>query len=134
MVAAALLIACVVTGLTEAQGLAHIRPIYDTRQVAARITPSDVLYTDPLTRKALEFHWKYPESTRLADFEGLGAEAVPSGSYVLLDTHRLRWLDANVSMWLTKDYGYHEPAFAKTRPASWKPLWRNPYATLYRVE
>jgi len=53
---------------------------------------------------------------------------------VLVDRNRLDWLDANVSMWLTEDYGYHEPGFAKDPPKSWHVAWRSESATLYRVD
>ena len=134
LVAAALAVVCAYGLLTSFRDLRRVRPIYDTRHVARQIGPEAVVYTDPLSRKALEFHWQYPAATKLVDFEGMGPQAIQRGSYVLVDTHRLNWLDVNVSMWLTEDYGYHEPTFSKAPPEPWKVLWRNPYATLYRVD
>jgi 4-amino-4-deoxy-L-arabinose transferase-like glycosyltransferase len=110
------------------------RPMFETAQVAALVGPDDTVYADPLSRKALEFQWKYPDRTRIVDFEGMEASGVGQNSFVLVDANRLNWLDVNVSMWLTHDYGYHEPAFATKAPPSWTRVWRNEYATLYRVE
>lgn len=118
----------------EVRDLARVKPMYETRQLADVVGPGDRVYTDPLSRKALAFFWKYPPSTGLQDFEGLGPDAVDHNSFVLVDKNRLNWLDVNVNMWLTKDYGYHAPQFAQASPSSWKVKWQNDYATLYRVD
>ncbi len=110
-----------------------IRSIYSVRHIAGLMNPADTVYTDPLTGKALEFFWKFPSSTGLVNFEGMRAEDIKPGSFVFVDKHRLDWLKVNVSMWLTKDYGYHEPEFSGRAPDSWTRLWRNEIATLYRV-
>lgn len=125
---------CAWATLMEVRDLRRTKPMYDVRQVASIVRATDTVYTDPLSRKALEFQWRYPAATGIRDFEGQGADAIAPGSFVLVDTNRLGWLSVNVSMWLTKDYGYHAPAFAKNAPAAWKVAWRNPYATLYRVD
>ena len=134
LTATALLIACAVVGFSEARDLKRIQPIYQLREVAAHTTPQDVVYADPLSRKALEFFWRYPQSSKLVDLEGLQATDVAPGSYVIVDKTRLQWLNVNVSMWLTKDYGYHAPGFAVARPDDWKPVWRNQSSTLYKVD
>jgi 4-amino-4-deoxy-L-arabinose transferase-like glycosyltransferase len=133
LTSAALLVICGYLTLREVRDFSTIRPVYETGLPAALIAPQDTVYTDPLTQKSLEFQWKYPSATRIVDFEGARTAAVVPGSFVLLDHHRLRWLDVNVSMWLTSDYGYHEPEFAEAVPPSWQVLWRNAHATLYRV-
>ena len=132
-VAASLVVICGYYTFREVRGHAGIRPMYETRDVSAFVRPSDRVYTDPMTHKVLEFYWAYPAATRLVDFEGMQADAITPGSFVLVDTNRLKWLDVNVSMWLTEDYGYHAPAFAGRPPESWQPIWRNQYTTLYRV-
>jgi hypothetical protein len=111
----------------------RIRSIYSIRQIAGLMNPTDTVYTDPLTGKALEFFWRFPSSTGLVNFEGMRAEDIKPGSFVFVDKHRLDWLKVNVSMWLTKDYGYHEPEFSGRAPDSWTRLWRNENGTLYRV-
>jgi len=111
----------------------RIRSIYSVRQIAGLMNPTDMVYTDPLTGKALEFFWRFPSSTGLVNFEGMRAEDIKPGGFVFVDKHRLDWLKVNVSMWLTKDYGYHEPEFSGRAPDSWTRLWRNENGTLYRV-
>jgi len=118
----------------EARNLSTIQPMYETRKAAAMIPPGETIYTDPLSRKALEFYWRYAADRTIKDFEGADQSAIVPGSYVLVDKNRLAWLDVNVSMWLTKDYGYHEPAFSDAAPSGWDVRWRNQYATLYRVK
>jgi len=110
------------------------RTIYEIRRLSGIIKPTDKVYTDPLSRKALEFFWKYPKETKTIDFEGMRADQVEPNSFVLTDKFRLDWLKVNVSMWLTKDYGYHEPEFVSKPPESWKRVWQNQHATLYKVE
>ena len=117
----------------QVRGIYGIRPLYEIREVARLVPPSEMVYTDPLSGKSLEFHWKYPHSARLVNFEGMAAEDVRPGSFVLVDRARLNWLKVNVGMWLTRDYGYHEPAFASAPPATWERLWGNQQSTLYRV-
>jgi len=111
----------------------RIRSIYSIRQIAGLMNPTDTVYTDPLTGKALEFFWRFPSSTGLVNSEGMRAEDIKPGSFVFVDKHRLEWLKVNVSMWLTKDYGYHEPEFSGRAPDSWTRLWRNENGALYRV-
>jgi 4-amino-4-deoxy-L-arabinose transferase-like glycosyltransferase len=111
----------------------RIQAIYSVRHIAGLMNPADTIYTDPLTGKALEFFWKFPPSMGLVNFEGMRIEDVTPGSFVFVDRHRLDWLKVNVSMWLTKDYGYHAPQFSRKSPDSWIQLWRNENGALYRV-
>jgi hypothetical protein len=124
---------CAVTALRDIRSAETVRPMNATRDIALKASPQEPVYTDPLSRKALEFSWKYPLTTQVRDFEGMQAEDIQPGSLVLVDSNRLDWLHVNVSRWLTKDYGYHPPAFASKAPASWKVMQRGMYATLYRV-
>jgi hypothetical protein len=134
LVAAALVVVGTNVTVAELRDRGRVQPMYELRDLSRRVTPQDVVYADPLSRKGLEFYWKYPASTKLTDFEGLDASAIQPGSYVVVDTNRLQWLSVNVSMWLTKPYGYHAPSFAKQRPPAWKPVWRNAYSALYKVD
>jgi 4-amino-4-deoxy-L-arabinose transferase-like glycosyltransferase len=108
--------------------------IREIRQVAAVIAPTETVYTDPLSSKALEFFWNYRSSVALINFEGMRAADIRPKSFVLVDRFRLDWLKVNVSMWLTKDYGYREPEFSTNPAGSWTKIWRNENATLYRVD
>ena len=109
------------------------RTVFSIRHIASLMKPGSTVYADPLTGKALEFFWKYPPSTGLVNFEGLRVEDIKPGSFVFVDKYRLDWLKVNVSMWLTKDYGYHAPEFAGRVPESWEILWKNENAVLYRI-
>ena len=117
----------------ELRDLERVQPMYEVRALAGLVGPGDTIYTDPLSSKALEFYWKYPARTGIVDFEGMERAGVQPHSHVLVDKNRLDWLDVNVSMWLTKEYGYHEPEFSQAPPETWDVVWRNRYATLYRV-
>jgi 4-amino-4-deoxy-L-arabinose transferase-like glycosyltransferase len=108
------------------------RAIFSIRHIANLVKPSATIYTDPLTAKALEFFWRYPARTDLVNFEGMRAEDVRPGSFIFVDRYRLDWLKVNVSMWLTKDYGYHAPEFAGRIPNSWTIVWQNENGVLYR--
>ena len=110
------------------------RALFDEMRIPAKlIKPSDRLYTDPLSSKALEFYWGYPRKMNMINFEGMQPEDIKPGSFVLVNKYRLDWLNVNVSMWLTKEYGYHKPAFSGAAPDSWTRLWSNNGGTLYRV-
>jgi 4-amino-4-deoxy-L-arabinose transferase-like glycosyltransferase len=121
------------TVFREIRDLERVQPMYQVGALARLVRPDDTVYTDPLSRKALEFHWQYPAKTAIVDFEGMNRGEIRPGSFVLVDKNRLNWLDVNVSMWLTEDYGYHEPEFSQSPPEAWKVVWRNRYATLFRV-
>ena len=114
--------------------MSTVRPIFEIREVAAIVKPSERVYTDPFSGKALEFFWRYPGRMRIVNYEGMRAEDVEPNSFVLVDKFRMDWLKVNVSMWLTKDYGYHEPEFSGQPPRSWKKVWQNGQASLYRVD
>jgi hypothetical protein len=121
-------------GFRQARNTSTIKSIYETKHVARLVKPTDTLYTDPLSGKALEFFWKYPSQSKIINFEGKESDEIAPHSFVLVDKFRLDWLKVNVSMWLTKDYGYHEPKFVGKPPGGWKIVWRSQHATLYRVE
>ncbi|MBI5236584.1 MAG: glycosyltransferase family 39 protein, partial [Deltaproteobacteria bacterium] len=116
------------------KGMERSRPAYELKNAVKLIKPSDTVYTDPLTAKSIEFFQGYPANPNVVNFEEMKTIDVPVNSLVLVDAFRMDWLKVNVSMWLTHDYGYKEPEFAADPPANWKRLWKNAYATLYRVE
>lgn len=118
----------------EIKDMSMVRPIYEIRKLSKLVKPTDRIYTDPLSMKALEFYWHYPKAMNLVNFDGMKTGEIAPDSFVLADRFRLDWLKINVSMWLTKDYGYHEPEFFSDPPKSWKKVWQNNHATLYRIE
>jgi 4-amino-4-deoxy-L-arabinose transferase-like glycosyltransferase len=113
--------------------IGRTKSIYETRIASSILKPSDRIYTDPLSRKSLEFFWRYPEEMNVIDFENMKGRDITSNSFVLLDCARLNYLKVNVGMWLTKDYGYKEPNFFERPPHSWKRVWGNANAALYHV-
>jgi hypothetical protein len=107
--------------------------LYETKKVANLVRPTDRLYTDPLTAKVLEFHWRYPNSMSIEDFEEMTPADIRTDSFVLVDKARLDWLRINVgSSWLTRKFAYAGPQLDPV-PAEWKAVWANSNATLYRV-
>lgn len=104
----------------------------DLRTVSRLLTSSDIVYTDPLTSKGLEFYWKYPDFLHLNDFSGKSEEDIPSGSYVLIDKYGIKWLndDNNRGMWLNK-HGYPKPTFFENPPSSWRKLWTGNHTPIY---
>jgi hypothetical protein len=121
-------------GFRQVRAVPALRAIFEIRDVAVVVKSSERVYTDPLSSKALEFYWGYPPGTRIVNYEGMRAEEIEPDSFVLVDKFRMDWLKVNVSMWLTNDYGYHEPEFSGHPPESWKTVWQNDHASLYRVD
>jgi hypothetical protein len=132
-IASTLVLVCGYFTFTQIRDIGTLKPVYEIRQVARMISPSDTVYTDPLSAKALEFFWRFPPSTGLVNLEGMRADDIKANSFVLIDHHRLDWLKVNVGMWLTKEYGYHQPQFSAVPPRSWESVWQNEQTTLYRV-
>jgi hypothetical protein len=99
------------------------------------VKPAERSYTDPISMRGLEFFWGYPDKMHLADFEGLrSTDEIGYGSIVFSNRWYLEWLDINAGMWLSKASGYEEPHFISNPPASWRTVWKNENATVYRVE
>ena len=121
-------------GFRQVRDVSALKSVYEVRQLSTMVRPSDQIYTDPLTIKALEFFWKYPQKMRVFNFDGMRADEISPHSFVLADKVRIDWLKVNVNMWLTKDYGYHEPEFVTKPPESWKRVWQTQQAALYKVE
>lgn len=105
------------------------------RIVSAILKPSDRVYTDILNIKALEFYWNYPQNMEAEDFEEMkSSKKISAGSFVLIHPRAINWLDVNAGMWLSKGNVYIKPYFYDNIPPSWKVVWKNEMATLYRVE
>ncbi len=106
----------------------------EVRRVSGTIKPMDRVFTDSIARRGLEFFWRYPEEMNLADFEKLSGVQIPAGSYVLTNSRYADWLVKNAGMWLSSTPDYRRPDFIDHPPASWKVVWKNGNAALYRVE
>ena len=105
------------------------------RILSAILSPSDRIYTDILNMKSLEFFWKYPKKMEIIDFEGMQpTNDIPAGSYILTHPGAINWLEVNAGMWLSKGNVYVKPYFYENIPPSWKVVWQNSRAILYKVE
>ncbi len=106
----------------------------DTHAAAQLLKPGDLVLTDPISQRGLEFYWGYDSRSSIKDFEGLTAQQIPSQSYVLTNERYLGWLNDNAGMWLSDISGYRAPQCSDSAPANWKLVWGNENATLYFVE
>ena len=103
------------------------------RQLARKLSPQDVIYTDPQSIKGLEFFWKYPEKMNAVNYAGLNLDdKVPCNSYVLLNKTYTSWLSANPGMWLNIN-GFSIPQAIADSTGSWDNLWHKNNSTLFFV-
>lgn len=106
----------------------------EVRAISRIINPSSRLYADPLTLRGLEFFGGYPRHTAWFDFEGIESrEEIQAGSYVMVNSRYLQWLNLNKGMWLSKSSGYKYHEFYEHPPLSWKKVFENGNAVLYEV-
>jgi 4-amino-4-deoxy-L-arabinose transferase-like glycosyltransferase len=112
---------CICTGENILSG----RKSEPERLAAARLSPSDRLYTDRRTLRVLEFFWSFPKQAYGHDFQGLTAHDIPDGSYVLINRDKLRFLSNN--------YGYAIPSFCSETPLGWTVVSKTRGAVLYRT-
>jgi len=112
---------CISTGENILSG----RKSEPERLAAARLSPSDRLYTDRRTLRVLEFFWSFPKQAYGHDFQGLTAQDIPDGSYVLINRDKLRFLSNN--------YDYTIPSFCSETPAGWSVVSKSRGAVLYRT-
>ena len=87
--------------------------------------PADLVYTDNRTMVGMEFFWGYPDEANIRDFQGMGADEIPGGSYVLINRSRLSFL--------SEFYGYQLPEFYETVPDGWIKEFENRDGELYFV-
>jgi len=107
----------------------------DTRRASHDLSPEQTVFTDAISKKGLEFYWRYPDELKVIDFEGIKSTAdIPQGSYVLTNRQYVDWLVLNAGMWLTKNAVYKKPEFIDKPPRTWKRLWKNTNASLFEVE
>jgi len=107
----------------------------EARIISNVLKPSDRVYADILSVKALEFFWGYPEEVGTIDFEDMKlSHEVSNGSFVFVHPVALEWLETNAGMWVGKGPVYNKPNFVANRPSSWKLVWEKNNARLYHVE
>jgi hypothetical protein len=106
----------------------------EVRVLSKFVQPRDQVFTDPISQKALEFLWRYPEETHIVNFEDMHSPQVPLNSFVLVNRTYADWLDTNAGMWVTRIADYKKLTVYDQAPLSWKTVWHNGNATLYRVE
>lgn len=105
------------------------------KTAGAILKPTDRVYTDILSIRGLKFFWKYPGAMNASDFDGMdGSRAIEPGSFVLINPRAVDWLELNAGMIYHYRQGYNKPYFYQDIPASWKPVWKEGKAVLYRVE
>jgi hypothetical protein len=95
------------------------------RVVHQRLSPSDRVFTDAKTARALRFFWKYPTEARLVLFEGMKREDIPKDVYVLINRRRMEHS--------RKVYGVVPPDFFDRPPEEWLRVWADHGGELYWV-
>lgn len=120
--ATALCAACLVSTVENVLAGKKSRP---ERLAASRLSPSDRLYTDRRTLRVLEFFWSFPKQAYGHDFQGLTAQDIPEGAYVLVNRDKLRFL--------SNSYDYVIPNFCSEVPAEWTVVDKSDSAVLYRT-
>jgi 4-amino-4-deoxy-L-arabinose transferase-like glycosyltransferase len=114
-------------------GIKDLRPhpqqlVHD---VVPNLRPSDIVYTDLKTARALTFFRTgqlSPSAPTVIPYEHLALGDMPSGSYVLLSQGKI---DFVVGPTGTKKY--EAPEFATTLPPAWRTVWSEGELTLYRI-
>ena len=111
--------AAIVTLLVGAAfgNLQHVRqgigcPV--ARRAAEAVNCRELVYTDPVTLRALRFFWGYPEKLSACDFSYRKLSDLPSGARVLVNPHQLE---------RQKDIiGYEPPAWVTSPPKHWRKV------------
>lgn len=107
----------------------------DIRVLSQRIPPSATVYTDAISKKGLEFFWKYSDDSSIINFEAMqSTEMVKPGSYVFIQKEYLKWLTVNAGMWLSEGTVYRSPPFVTQQPAEWDRVYQSHNATLFQVK
>lgn len=134
-VAAALLFAAYTAFLGVRYSRSHEVWAPYAKAAGAIVKPTDRVYTDILTMRGLKFFWKYPFAIDASDFDGMdSSKGIEPGSFVLINPRAVDWLELNAGMIYHYRLGYNKPYFYQDIPASWKTVWKDGKAVLYRVE
>lgn len=103
-------------------------------EAAKIVKPTDRVYTDVLSIRALKFYWGFPSAVGAVNFEGHSSGEVQPGSFVFLNKKAIQWLDANVGMIAGMGIPYVKPPYLTETPAAWTTVWEKDAAALLRVE
>jgi 4-amino-4-deoxy-L-arabinose transferase-like glycosyltransferase len=126
--AAILAIACLGTYVPAISGIKS-RPEQVVRDVIPNLNASDIVYTDFRTAVTLAFlrtGLLLPSSDIVIPYENLNQRDLRIGSYVLINKQKTDFLAAS--------YGYRSPEFVNAPPNTWKKVWSEKRADLFRIE
>jgi len=106
--------------------------VSEVRSLSSTIDTSSPLFADTLSIRGLEFFGGYPNKTERTDFANvMSPDEIRSGSLVLVNKAYIDWLNRHGGLWLT---AFRKHEFYENPPPSWKKVWQNGNAQLYRVE
>jgi len=114
----------------------------EVRRLKGMVTPSTVIYADALSLRTFEFLYDYPSRMAWSDLRTIASpNELADGSLVLVYPPGIEWLQRNGGMWVswpapgpTDRSGYLRDRFYQDPPPSWKLVWRQGDASLYRIQ
>ncbi len=100
---------------------------YPERITASRVQEDDIVFSDYRSTRSLAFLRAGVLGTHAftKPYEGLSAQEIPAGSYVLIDRHMTRFLE--------RAYKYVRAPFEDDPPETWAEVWSSEDASLYKV-
>lgn len=107
------------------------RPEELERMVASMVSDKDIVYTDYRTARSLVFLRRgtlAPFDDTCVPYEHVAATNLPKGSYVLVDAVATR------SLTETETPNYERPPYVDAPPDSWRRVWTDGDAALFRIE
>lgn len=112
------------------------------RRLKDRVTPSTVIYADALSLRTFEFLNDFPSRTAWNDLRAVTSpNDLPDSSLVLVYPPGIEWLERNGGMWVswpapgpTERSRYLRTPFYRHPPPSWKLVWQQGDASLYRID
>jgi hypothetical protein len=116
----------------------HVRDYSGTwsaaeKHLAAALSPSEMIHTDPISRNSLEFFWRYPAKMNVSVYGEPGRPlTVRCDEYVLRNLSYDQWLTINYGMWLNLR-GFEVPPAVRKPPENWHVVWTNQNATLFKI-
>lgn len=107
----------------------------DIRKISRDLPSSSTIYTDAISKKGLEFFWRYPDHANINNFEGMtSTRMIHTGSYVLIQNKYLRWLNINAGMWLSDGRIYRQPPFVTDPPPGWNIVFQGKDTSLFLAD
>jgi 4-amino-4-deoxy-L-arabinose transferase-like glycosyltransferase len=111
----------------------------EVRALHAQVEPRVAIYADALTLRAFEFFHHFPADTAWIEFDDMRSEAVPPGSWVIVNDRYIEWLQRNAGMWVAWPHPgpmndtYPRRSFYTAPPPDWKLVMQTENARVYRV-